>query len=228
MKVLIVPDVHGRTFWKKAKEEINNVDRIVFLGDYLDPYGYEGVTEEQALSEFKNIIQFKKDNMDKVVLLIGNHDVPYIWITPGYHCRHDYKREWEIHQLFMSNYQLFKTIHVIDKYLFSHSGVYQEWLNCIGWKIEDFLDLDVSFWNGKSHFLDYVTENRGGRDEVSSCVWADISDLYKRHLLKGYYHIFGHTQLQAIPIIDNINCWACLDVRECFVLDTETEKIEKV
>lgn len=225
MEVIIISDVHGRTFWEKAKEKINNVDKVIFLGDYLDPYSYEGVTEEQALSEFKDIIQFKKDNMDKVVLLIGNHDVSYIWITPGYHCRHDYIREKEIHQLFMDNYKLFKTIYLIDKYLFSHAGVYQEWLDKIHLKIEDFLYSDISFWNGKSQFLDYVTENRGGRDEVSSCVWADMSDIYDNHLLKEYYHIFGHTQLEKMPIIDNIEGWANLDVRKCFLLNTETEKI---
>ena len=37
-KVLIVPDVHGRKFWHKAKEMVAEVDQVVFLGDYLDPY----------------------------------------------------------------------------------------------------------------------------------------------------------------------------------------------
>lgn len=224
-KVLIIPDVHGRTFWHYAKNHVDKYDKIIFLGDYLDPYSYEGVTEEQALNEFKDIIQFKKDNMDKVELLIGNHCCPYIWITPGYHCRHDYERENEIHQLFTNNYKLFRTAYVIDKYLFSHAGIYQEWLDEIGIKLEDFLYSDISFWDDKSQFLDYVSENRGGRDNVSSCVWADISDMYDNTLLKGYYHIFGHTQLQN-PLINNIECWACLDCRKPFVLNLETDKIE--
>lgn len=165
--------------------------------------------------------------MDKVELLIGNHDESYIWLTPGYHCRHDYKREKEVHKLFNDNYKLFKTAHVIDKYLFSHAGIYQEWLDTIHLKLEDFLNSDISFWNGKSQFLDYVSSARGGRDEVSSCVWADISDMYINTLLKNYYHIFGHTQMRG-PLIDNINEWACLDCRKPFVLDLETNKIEEI
>ena len=30
-KIIIVPDVHGRTFWRLAKEKINEIDRVVFL-----------------------------------------------------------------------------------------------------------------------------------------------------------------------------------------------------
>lgn len=78
-KVLIIPDVHGRPFWRKAKEKINSVDKVVFLGDYLDPYGYEGITRENAIEEFKEIIQFKVDNPDKVILLLGNHDCAYCY-----------------------------------------------------------------------------------------------------------------------------------------------------
>ena len=38
-KILVVPDVHGGIFWKEPVENyLNQVDRVVFLGDYLDPY----------------------------------------------------------------------------------------------------------------------------------------------------------------------------------------------
>ena len=47
-RILVVPDVHGRLFWKEpVKKYINTVDRVVFLGDYLDPYeGEEGLAED--------------------------------------------------------------------------------------------------------------------------------------------------------------------------------------
>ena len=49
-KILVIPDVHGRTFWK---EPCNNWEgKIIFLGDYHDPYGeyyYEGDEPEEAL-----------------------------------------------------------------------------------------------------------------------------------------------------------------------------------
>ena len=38
-KILVVPDVHGETFWRKPVQKyIDQVDRLIFLGDYLDPY----------------------------------------------------------------------------------------------------------------------------------------------------------------------------------------------
>lgn len=78
-KVLLVPDVHGRTFWRKAIDLIAQYDQIIFWGDYLDPYAaQEGITMNDALHEFKAIIKFKCDNYDKVTLLLGNHDLHYL------------------------------------------------------------------------------------------------------------------------------------------------------
>ena len=38
-KILVVPDIHGETFWKgPVLKYIEQVDKIIFLGDYLDPY----------------------------------------------------------------------------------------------------------------------------------------------------------------------------------------------
>jgi len=51
---VIVPDVHGRPFWKDAKDY--DCD-IIFLGDYLDPYGFEGINNIQALDNFKEILE---------------------------------------------------------------------------------------------------------------------------------------------------------------------------
>ena len=83
MKILIVPDVHGRTFWKEAKEKIHEVDMCIFLGDYVDPYDYEdGVINrsdhEALVDNVKEIIQFARDNAPKVMLLLGNHDAHYL------------------------------------------------------------------------------------------------------------------------------------------------------
>ena len=38
-KILVIPDIHGETFWKEPVQKyLEQVDRIIFLGDYLDPY----------------------------------------------------------------------------------------------------------------------------------------------------------------------------------------------
>ena len=67
---IIIPDVHGRTFWREAVKGREN-ENIIFLGDYLDPYPSEGITPEKAYRELLDIIDFKKEHIDNVVLLLG-------------------------------------------------------------------------------------------------------------------------------------------------------------
>ena len=76
MKILINPDIHGRIFWKYSIEHKGEFDKIIFLGDYLDAYSPDLLVNEK--DNFKEIIQFKKDNLDKVILLLGNHEIVLI------------------------------------------------------------------------------------------------------------------------------------------------------
>ena len=54
-KILIIPDVHGRQFWKKAVGS-GDYDKVVFLGDYLDPYPDERIGELTAQHNFEDIL----------------------------------------------------------------------------------------------------------------------------------------------------------------------------
>jgi len=39
MNILIIGDVHGRTFWKDAVDKyLEKCDKVIFLGDYLDEF----------------------------------------------------------------------------------------------------------------------------------------------------------------------------------------------
>lgn len=78
MKLIICGDIHGRSFWKNGLKHFNeNPDsKMIFLGDYLDPYTrYEGITQEEALENFKQILEFAQANKNRVILLIGNHKI---------------------------------------------------------------------------------------------------------------------------------------------------------
>ena len=73
-KLLIIPDVHSRVFWKEATEKYDQeCDKIIFLGDYLDPYLDEGITRKEAIRTLEEVIEYKLNNKDKTVLLLGNH-----------------------------------------------------------------------------------------------------------------------------------------------------------
>lgn len=222
MKILIVPDVHGRKFWHKAEEMIDEVDKIVFLGDYLDPYGHEGIHFEDAVMEFEDVLAFKEDYPDKVVLLLGNHDMHYLQ-TQFMDCsRLNVWRRVEIHDMFMNNIDKFQLIYETENYLFSHSGLYKEWMNKYELSLDDLKDYKT-FLKNRWETLQDVGYERGGWDKVGSCIWADIRESVENKLYSDKRQIVGHTQLSEKPYITSRI--ACLDVRQCFILNTETDEI---
>ena len=80
-RLIIIPDVHGRRFWRDAVKEHPD-GNFIFLGDYLDPYPSEEIEDKEAVQGLRDIIQFKKDHPEKVILLWGNHDLHYLY--PGW------------------------------------------------------------------------------------------------------------------------------------------------
>lgn len=221
-KILIVPDVHGRAFWHRAMELVDQVDQIVFLGDYLDPYSHEGISFDLALEEFNKILEFKKEYPDLVTLLVGNHDMHYI-IKDFMDCsRRNVAMLDQLYELYNSNLGLFDLIHIEDDWLFSHAGVYKDWMDKYEFTLED---LNLKTFLG-SHWpaLEDLSWYRGGYNFVGSCIWADIRESAKEELFPGYKQVVGHTQLNDKPII--MGSIMCVDVRRCFILDTITGKLE--
>lgn len=220
MKILINPDIHGRVFWKYSIEHKDEFDKIIFLGDYLDAYSPNLLLKEE--DNFKEIIQFKKDNLDKVILLLGNHDCHYINDKIYEASRYNSFKHNSYQKLFLDNIDLFQLIYIYDKYLFSHAGVYQKWMDLNKLTLKDLLDCDLDKLSKSLNWIDYF---RGGFYDVGSCIWADIRDSGTEKLLKGYYHIFGHTQLKFNLSTSELSC---LDCRVPFSLDSETGHINKL
>jgi hypothetical protein len=131
-KIIIIPDVHGRTFWIDAVWGHEN-DDIIFLGDYLDPYtSIEGITREQAMKNFMNILSFKDEHPNNVTLLLGNHDLGYICESVC-QSRRDWEHYNEIADVFEKNIGKFilateRTSQSGRRILFTHAGVQKGWL----------------------------------------------------------------------------------------------------
>lgn len=225
-KILIVPDVHGRKFWHKAEEMIDEVDQVVFLGDYLDPYPHEGITFEDAIEELGSILDFKEKYSDKVTLLVGNHDMHYI-VKEFMDCsRLNRYHRLAMHDFFMNNIDKFQLICIMNGYLFSHAGVYLEWTKKYKITFKELLDFK-KFLGGRWNTLEDVSYTRGGWCKVGSCVWADIRESVQNELPVMFKRqIVGHTQMESKPYITTKI--ACLDVRKCFILDTDTDEINEV
>lgn len=241
-KILIVPDVHGRTFWKKAIELVEIVDKVIFLGDYLDPYPHEGISKDEAITNFREILKFKHDNFNKVTLLIGNHDLHY-WpeFKRYWGCRRDDTNFDEISELFINNLDYFQVSFIRGKYLFTHAGVVPGWLDIINDKraiggmvyseINECeplnIDLDSldTLLNNKigRETLYMVSRERGGDWQYGSCLWADLHEHMLAKTIEGYYQIFAHTMPYPTvfkPFIGEE--YAMLDSQHCYTLDVET------
>ena len=126
--MIIIPDVHGRTFWKEAVKGREN-EEIVFLGDYIDPYGYEGITPEDGIIALEDIIKFKQDHPNNVHLLLGNHDAGYIWESVC-SARRSRKYYGDISHLFTSNLEKFDLVYKTEingkKYPFDERVIVKE------------------------------------------------------------------------------------------------------
>lgn len=234
MRILIFGDIHGRDFWKKPLEDNKDkVDKIIFLGDYLDPYPWENITRKETIRNFEEIIDSAKNN-NKVILLLGNHDVSYIddfFRRNANGGRHDNSNHYHIARDFSLNQKLFKLCHeeTIEgkKYLFSHSGVCKSWYNAnkdlIGEPTVDNFNALLHSRKGIESLCD-VSRYRGGWAKSGSIVWSDVrerNDDNSEELDEFDYQIFGHTQLESEPIIKEK--WANLDCRKAFILNENLE-----
>lgn len=228
--MIVIPDVHGRTFWKEAVKGKENED-IIFLGDFTDPYYNEEISPEKALENLNEIIEFKKIHPDNVILLVGNHDLSYFYPAvdaTNRYCRHLVQ---DIRKLFVDNIELFQLAYEKEingkRFVFSHSYIHKLWLDDLygkgHWRKNSIikrLNKDFQrFLYGLGFALDNVSCYRGGYKSYGSMVWADIRevDLFKQPCI-GDYSVFGHTQLTR-PIITEFK--ACIDARKALLLDAE-------
>lgn len=253
--ILVCGDIHGRKFWKKPCENIDNYDKVVFLGDYLDPYNFEFISVEEAIENFKEIIELKRNNMDKVILLIGNHDCSYAFKDyfnlSSYHCRHSLKFHKTISEIFEKDKDLFQLAYAYNDILFTHAGVESGWLDnvvkCDKTDINDIADTLNSLIKDSNGIkkLFCITDQRGGRDRFGSCVWTDVHDImwdveslhYPETTLRPIHkvkQVFGHTLQAFYDVNRNIaygeavefdNC-KMVDTARAYILNTDTFEIE--
>ena len=187
-KVLVIADLHWLDIWKKliAKEK---PDKVIFLGDYVDSFD---VSDIDMIANLNNIIEHKKKNMDSTILLLGNHDLQYIYLE----CKCSSYRAsyaWIIWQLLKDNKDLFQIAHEEWGTLFTHAWVGEGWYK----KHESLLD-NYSTALGESLNMVYNSRDRGilfhagaarwGFNTYGWPVWCDKSEDKIEWLLQVMWH----------------------------------------
>lgn len=241
--LLVIPDVHGRRFWKDAVKRHKNVP-VVFLGDYLDPYHnhIEDISTEEAISNFSEILEFKRTAPEHVTLLLGNHDIHYL--VPNINCsRKDVLHEDELHKIYADNLNLFNLVAkytiASKNFVMSHAGILK------GWFAKHYPNIDTnspeaivtainSSYTDETSFVRYIIEAlmdvphvRGGNSHAGSIVWADESEHnHDDSPMRNIYQVFGHTQRLESPLISEH--FANLDCRKAFIITKDAEILEVV
>ena len=219
--ILIVPDVHGRDFWFPA---LDYQGEIVFLGDYNDPYSQEKITDAMAYQMFLKIVDFKKQNPDRVTLLIGNHEMPYydkFW-NAGRFSEVYYP---QIHEILTAEETkgLFQLCKQVGHFLFIHAGVTKHWYDRhyekfekSGGSLEE--QLNKVFFERMNIFWE-AGRYRGGWNKTGSPLWADLRELNDETepFAPDIFQIIGHTQrMESDPIIRKN--YGMLDNRQLYIL----------
>ena len=201
MKIGILGDLHGLNTWKQFTIENPDMGMWIFLGDYLDSYSHK---DEQIINNFLDIIQFKKDNPDKVILLLGNHEISYFenQMCSGYRVG----MAPIVNSIYKDNKDLFQIAYQYKNYLFTHAGVSKKWYN---WAKNVFLDVEEKFHpedfadalniiskTSSSGCLYSVGRIRGG-SSFGGPLWADRNETMEG-IIPGFNQIVGHTPHKEI------------------------------
>jgi len=229
---IIIPDVHGRDFWRWAVAHRKEEETVVFLGDYLDPYEDEWIYWSDAYKGLLDIIELKRTNPGKVVLLLGNHDLHYL--LPGLRgSRYNEYQAEKIRKTFMDNMDCFQMAAGCEisgkRYLFTHAGVNKVWAEKHADLFGPVEKITAETFN-RLMFTDEFVEALGdisklrcGSDHAGSMVWADVEEFeWSEARLPKAIQVFGHTLQDNGPrVIDN--SMYCLDCRKSFVLNASGE-----
>src|SRR5690606_31273954 len=117
-KLIAIGDLHGRSVWQKIP--FDHYDIIVFLGDYVDSVQF---SEKEILDNFKAVIALKKSLPNKVILLLGNHDIQYLHY-PKYPCSgFNPIMQKTLTEIYIQNKNLFQVAYQMKSHLFSHAGI---------------------------------------------------------------------------------------------------------
>lgn len=207
-KVIAIGDVHGLKHWKTIVGSSHNKDtKFVFLGDYIDPY--EDICIEDLLSNFADIISFKKSRADEVVLLLGNHDMHYLYPEFPTGSRYNPFIEESFKQLLEDNRHLFQFAYQEGRTLYTHAGITNSW-----WE-EDFMPhvdkSELSYTDGILNIADLINNaddkqlkvlsqvgySRGGYNANGGIFWEDK---YNTSLdpLRGFSQVVGHSRVPHV------------------------------
>jgi hypothetical protein len=217
-KIITIGDVHGLSFWKEfifgtnyekwratidhgAAEDLSLIkfDKIIFIGDYFDSFTVGNAEMKQNIMD---IIHLKRALGDKVVLLLGNHDLHYI--DRDYRCSGFRPEMWyDFNDIMREHKDLFEAAYQYRDILWSHAGLtsgswdhYSKHLEKERIEYSDYADALNTLYKMNFGPLFAAGYGRGGGHKNPGIFWAD-----RRELINDpapISQIVGHTPVGDI------------------------------
>jgi predicted MPP superfamily phosphohydrolase len=197
MKHVIIGDLHGRDTWKRV--DISKYQKVVFLGDYVDSFKR---SDQVILENLKAVIALKRLFPEKVVLLLGNHDVQYLHY-PKHYCP-GFRKSMQpgLTRLFTQHRNLFQIAYQRRDFIFTHAGISNQWFRAFrGSYTYSLLQHTGDTIADTINRIDRETQNstifnysryRTGHDRDGGPIWADLMETWNDSL-NGYHQFVGHT-----------------------------------
>jgi hypothetical protein len=245
MKVLSLGDIHGRNAWKSlthgpaSKFEDWKVavehgtdptsvyfsdlpfyeyDLIVFIGDYFDSFR---LSNSEILANVMDIIFFKRQLGDRVVLILGNHDTHYL--LDNQRCS-GYRPEMahDARTILRHNQDLFTMAHERVgsdglTYLWTHAGITSGWLSELkdqmampSYRFREIVEerspktvaehVNLA-WELNHPLIFAVDSDSDGIDEWAGPLWVRPGRL-NRFQIDSHVQIVGHTAVDSIERVE--------------------------
>lgn len=208
MKIAVIGDIHGTTkfleCYKNIQENDSDVDKIIVLGDWFDPY--LDIDLDTMIERYNEFVKIWKSD-DRIVSILGNHDIAGYIIQNDCTSRTERfgKNRQRIIDVIEPNLSESYLTYKVGDYIFSHAGVSQDWLNDIaqytycnyaddimnckkGWTADELSDICTFY---PYDFGGY------GKNIHQSCVWIRPQALYSC-AIDGYNQVVAHTRLNEI------------------------------
>lgn len=211
MKIIVLGDIHGRYDWKQIVLN-NTFDLIVFIGDYLDTHDPNN-SGSQQLNNLADILEYKKQNKDKVVLLFGNHDFHYLSTSKhkysGFQAVFKFNFQELLHKAIDQN-----LIQMCFKYkdiLFTHAGITKTWCKNNNINLENIEQSINDLFKYKPNSFEFTPGDRFdmyGDDIEQTPIWVRPYSL-RKDKLDNFRQVVGHTTqdnliIKDITIIDTL------------------------
>ncbi|MCL2211906.1 MAG: metallophosphoesterase [Treponema sp.] len=221
MKIAIVSDIHQSVYWREVIEQMDDYDKVIFLGDEFDCWANKWPYQ---VNNAENIISFKKSFPEKVDLCWSNHAISYYLgeRCSGYQSEHAF----DIYEFYKKHEDFFNVIYIYDNWIFSHAGISEGWMKYC--RINELNEINRIF-KEKPDFFKWIGPDNFGNNANEGPLWIRPEALIANRV-PGFNQAVGHTEsVEPRTVKENGQIFLFCDTYEhnfLTVLDTEKNEAE--